>query len=163
DADIKGAFDNISHDFLLRALGEVPGRGLVRQWLKAGVMEDGAFHATEAGTPQGGVISPVLLNVALHGMEPALGVGYDHRGTMADNRALVRYADDFVVLCESREDALRVKDKLLPPWLAERGLTLSEEKTRVVHLAEGFDFLGCTVRHYPAPRTSRTGQKLLIT
>jgi hypothetical protein len=73
--------------------------------------------------------------------------------------AVVRYADDFVVFCESREDALRVKDTLLPSWLAERGLTLSEEKTRVVHLTEGFDFLGCTVRHYRAPRTSRTGYK----
>src|SRR5262249_19851287 len=163
DADIQGAFDAIAHDFLLNALGKVPGRELIRQWLKAGVMEDGAFHATEAGTPQGGVISPLLLNVALHGMEPALGVRYDRRGKIADKRALVRYADDFVVFCESREDALRVKDKLLPPWLAERGLTLSEEKTRVVHLAEGFDFLGCTIRHYPAPRTSRTGHKLLIT
>jgi RNA-directed DNA polymerase len=74
----------------------------------------------------------------------------------------VRYADDFVVFCESREDAERVKDQVLPPWLAERGLTLSEEKTRVVHLTEGFDFLGCTVRQYHAPRTTRTGYKLLI-
>jgi RNA-directed DNA polymerase len=72
-------------------------------------------------------------------------------------------ATRLVVFCESREDALRVKDQLLPPWLAERGLTLAEEKTRVVHLTEGFDFLGCTVRHYPAPGTSRTGHKLLIT
>jgi RNA-directed DNA polymerase len=96
-------------------------------------------------------------------MEPALGVRYDRRGKIADKRAVVRYADDFVVFCESREDALRVKDTLLPPWLAERGLTLSEEKTRVVHLTEGFDFLGCTIRHYRAPRTSRTGFKLLIT
>jgi RNA-directed DNA polymerase len=94
DADIKGAFDNISHDFLMQALGEAPGRELIRQWLKAGVMEDGAFHATQAGTPQGGVISPLLLNVALHGMEPALGVRYDRRGKIADKRALVRYADD---------------------------------------------------------------------
>jgi RNA-directed DNA polymerase len=163
DADIKGAFDHINHDFLLQALGEVPGRELVRQWLKAGVLEDGAVHATDAGTPQGGVISPLLLNVALHGMEPALGVRYDYRGKIADRRAVVRYADDFVVFCESREDALRIKDELLPPWLAERGLTLSEEKTRVVHLTEGFDFLGCTVRRYPAPATTRTGQKLLIT
>jgi RNA-directed DNA polymerase len=68
-----------------------------------------------------------------------------------------------VVFCESRADALRVKDQLLPPWLAERGLTLAEQKTRIVHVTEGFDFLGCTVKHYPAPRTSRTGQKLLLT
>jgi RNA-directed DNA polymerase len=66
------------------------------------------------------------------------------------------------VLCETREDAERVRDRLLPPWRAERGLRLSAEKTRVVHLTEGFDFLGLHVRHYPAPRTTRTGYKLLI-
>jgi RNA-directed DNA polymerase len=162
DADIKGAFDNIDHDFLLRAIGEAPGRELVRQWLKAGVMEDGSYHATEAGTPQGGVISPLLLNVALHGMEKALGVRHTPQGQIAGERAVVRYADDFVVFCESREDADRVKEKILPPWLAERGLCLSEEKTRIVHLSEGFEFLGFHVRHYRAPRTTRTGFKLLI-
>jgi RNA-directed DNA polymerase len=163
DADIKGAFDNIDHDFLLKALGKAPGRELVKQWLKAGIMEDGAFHATEAGTPQGGVISPLLLNIALHGMEPALGVRYKRtRREIVGERAIVRYADDFVVFCESKEDAERVRDRLLPPWLAERGLSLSEEKTRVVHLTEGFDFLGCTIRHHHAPRTTRTGYKLLI-
>jgi RNA-directed DNA polymerase len=162
DADIKGAFDNIDHDFLLKTLGDVPGRELIRQWLKAGVMEDGAFHATESGTPQGGVISPLLLNIALHGMEPALGVRYNPKGEIAGERAVVRYADDFVVFCESQEDAQWVKDHLLPPWLAERGLTLSEEKTRIVHLTEGFDFLGCTVKHYHAPQTTRSGYKLLI-
>jgi len=161
DADIKGAFDNIDHDFLLRALGEAPGRELIRQWLKAGVMEDGAFHATEMGTPQGGVISPLLLNIALHGMERVLGVKY-RQGTNKGDRAVVRYADDFVVFCESQEDAQRVKDQILPPWLAERGLTLSEEKTRIVHLTEGFDFLGFNVRQYPNPQTADTGYKLLI-
>jgi len=107
DADIKGAFDNISHDFLLQALGDVPGRELIRQWLKAGVMEGGAFHATEAGTPQGGVISPLLLNVALHGMEPALGVRYTRRGKIADKRALVRYADD----CAPRRRKGRLQER----------------------------------------------------
>jgi RNA-directed DNA polymerase len=162
DADIKGAYDNINHDFLLSALGEAPGRELVRQWLKAGVMEDGAFQATEAGTPQGGVISPLLLNVALHGMEATLGVKRNRKGEVVGKRAVVRYADDFVVFCESQEDALMVKNQILPPWLAERGLSLSEEKTRIVHLTEGFDFLGFNVKHYPAPRTTRTGYKVLI-
>ena len=162
DADIKGAFDNISHDFLLKALGQVPGRELIKQWLKAGVMEEGVFHETPLGTPQGGVISPLLLNVALHGMEAALGVRHNAKGEISGERAMVRYADDFVVCCESREDALRVKDVLLPPWLAERGLSLSEEKTRIVHLTEGFDFLGFNVRHHTAALTSRTGYKLLI-
>src|SRR5262245_40297202 len=72
-------------------------------------------------------------------------------------------ATRLVVFCESRQDAVRVRDKLLPPWLAERGLSLSGEKTRIVHLTEGFDFLGCTVKQYHQPRTTRTGFKLLIT
>jgi RNA-directed DNA polymerase len=162
DADIKGAFDNINHDLLLRTIGQAPGRELLRQWLKAGVMEDGVFHETPRGTPQGGVISPLLLNIALHGMEAALGVSYDRRGRRVGKRAVVRYADDFVVFCQSREDALRVKEEILPEWLADRGLTLAEEKTRLVHLRQGFDFLGFNVRHYRNARTSRTGYKLLI-
>lgn len=163
DADIKGAFDNINHDFLMQTIGEVPGRELIRQWLHAGVMEGGVFHATEAGTPQGGVISPLLLNIALHGMEAALGVKLSSRGENRGSRAVVRYADDFVVFCRTQEDAMRVKDQILPSWLAERGLTLSEEKTRIVHLTEGFDFLGCTIRQYHNPRKTRTGYKLLVT
>jgi RNA-directed DNA polymerase len=161
DADIRGAFDNISHAYLLETIGPVPGKELIKQWLKAGYVEHGTFHATEQGTPQGGVVSPLLANIALHGMEEAIGVTYDSRGQLIGKRAVVRYADDFVCFCESREDAEQVQ-KILVEWLKERGLTLSEEKTRIVHLTEGFDFLGFNIRHYPAPQTSRTGWKLLI-
>ena len=94
DADIAGAFDNIRQDFVLKRLGDVPGRELIRQWLKAGVMEDGVCSATETGTPQGGVISPLLLNIALHGMEEALGVRYNAKGESIGRRVVVRYADD---------------------------------------------------------------------
>jgi len=72
DADIKGAFDNIDHEYLLQTIGNVPGTALIRQWLKAGYMENGVFYPTDAGTPQGGVISPLLANIALHGLEEAL-------------------------------------------------------------------------------------------
>jgi RNA-directed DNA polymerase len=161
DADIRGAFDHISHDYLLKTIGPVPGSELIKQWLKAGYVEHGAFHATEQGTPQGGVASPLLANIALHGMEKAIGVTYDYQGKLRGKRAVVRYADDFVCFCETREDAEQVQ-QILVEWLAERGLTLSEEKTRIVHLTEGFDFLGFNVRHYPAPQTSHTGWKLLI-
>src|SRR6266487_3888985 len=161
DADIRGAFDNISHEYLLTTVGPVPGKELIKQWLKAGYVEHGEFHATEQGTPQGGVVSPLLANIALHGMEEAIGVEYDSRGQLIGKRAVVRYADDFICFCESREDAEHVQ-QILVEWLAERGLALSEEKTRIVHLTEGFDFLGFNVRHYPAPQTSRTGWKLLI-
>jgi RNA-directed DNA polymerase len=94
-------------------------------------------------------------------MEEAIAVTYDYRGQLIGKRAVVRYADDFVCFCETREDAEQVQ-KILVEWLKERGLALSEEKTRLVHLTEGFDFLGFNIRHYPAPQTSRTGWKLLI-
>jgi RNA-directed DNA polymerase len=161
DADIKGAFDNISHEYLLKAIGPVPGRELIKQWLKAGYLERDVFHTTEQGTPQGGIVSPLLANIALHGMEANLGIKYNCRGEVIGKRAIVRYADDFVCFCETREDAERVQGTLTE-WLKERGLTLSQEKTRIVHLTEGFDFLGFNVRLYSTPLTSRTGWKLLI-
>jgi RNA-directed DNA polymerase len=161
DADIKGAFDNIAHDYLLRAIGLVPRRELIKEWLKAGYVEQEVFHQTDQGTPQGGVISPLLANIALHGMEDAIGVTYNSKGEISGKRAVVRYADDFVCFCETEEDAKRVQS-ILAEWLKQRGLTLSPEKTRIVHLTEGFDFLGFNVRHYPAPQTARTGWKLLI-
>jgi len=164
DADIEGAFDSISHGKLLQTIGPFPARELVRQWLKAGYVEQmGTLHATEseAGVPQGSIIGPLLMNIALHGMEQALGVRYDKRGQIKGSRALVRYADDWVMFCESKEDAQAAR-RQAQEWLLKRGLHLSEEKTRIVHLSEGFDFLGFNVRHYPAPNTSRSGYKLLI-
>ena len=161
DADIKGAFDNISHDALQEAIGPVPGRELIRQWLKAGYVEQEAFHPTKNGTPQGGVISPLLANIALHGMENAIGVQYNCRGEIIGKRAVVRYADDFVCFCETKEDAEQVRG-ILVEWFKQRGLTLSPEKTQIVHLTERFDFLGFNVRHYHAPQTARSGWKLLI-
>src|SRR5215207_9587518 len=156
DADIEGAFDSISHHRVLEVIGPFPARELIRRWLKAGYVQTGTLHATETGAPQGGVISPLLMNIALHGMESALGVRYEKRGQIQGSRALLRYADDWVLFCESEEDAqgarLQAKE-----WLLKRGLSLSEEKTQIVHLTEGFN-----VRHYPAPKTARSGYKLLI-
>jgi RNA-directed DNA polymerase len=160
DADIQGCFDNISHDFLLEILTGFPARELIKQWLKAGYMEGGSWHPTDAGTPQGSVVSPLLANIALHGMESALGVKYNKEGELRASRALVRFADDFVVFCESKEDAENAV-KILTDWMKSRGLTLSDEKTKIVHLIEGFDFLGFNIRHYKVS-TSKTGLKLLI-
>ncbi|MGW7449766.1 group II intron reverse transcriptase, partial [Kitasatospora sp. NPDC054795] len=110
--------------------------------------------------PQGGVISPLLLNIALHGMEAAAGSRYRYAGpgnrgtyTARDSPVLVRYADDFVAMCHSEEEAHRIKAEL-EQWLKPRGLRFNEEKTRVVHVAQGFDFLGFGIRRY--------GDKLLI-
>jgi RNA-directed DNA polymerase len=160
DADLAAAFDRIDHDRLLVALGAFPARGMIRGWLKAGVFEPGkGFAPTEEGTPQGGVISPLLLNIALHGLEEAAGVRYHPTGAQAGtvkpgSVLAVRYADDMVVLCHSQGQAEQVKARLTE-WLAPRGLVFNEDKTRIVPLSEGFDFLGFTVRRY--------GRKLLIT
>lgn len=104
DADLTAAFDRINHDRLMAALGTFPARGLVRQWLKAGVVDRGRFAPTKAGTPQGGVISLLLFNVALHEMEEAAGVRYfttgrDAGSARSGSPVLVRYADDFVAMC----------------------------------------------------------------
>jgi RNA-directed DNA polymerase len=153
DADLAAAFDRIDHDRLLAALGSFPARDMIRGWLKAGVFEAGkGFAPTVEGTPQGGVISPCLLNVALHGLEEAAGVCYKTSGSRAgDTRpgspVAVRYADDVVVLCHSQQQAEHVKARLAE-WLAPRGLAFNEDKTRIVHLSEGFDFLGFNVRRY---------------
>lgn len=158
DADLAAAFDRIDHDHLLSHLGTFPAREQIAGWLKAGVIEAGRFAPTEEGTPQGGVVSPLLLNVALHGMEQAAGVRYQQTGlragqTVPGSPVLIRYADDLVALCHTRHEAEQVKARLAG-WLAPRGLTFNEGKTRIVTLDDGFDFLGFTVR--------RQSGKLLI-
>ena len=160
DADLAGAFNAIDHDHLLAMLGDFPARRMVLGWLKAGVVETGVGLApTTEGVPQGGVISPLILNIALHGLEEAAGVRYQS-GASADkvtpaSPAVTRYADDLVACCHTRQQAEQVKAKLAE-WLAPRGLAFNEAKTRIVHLTEGFDFLAFNLRRY------RNG-KLLIT
>lgn len=162
DADIAGCFDQINHEFLLQQVGNFPARQLIADWLKAGYVEQGIWHPSESGTPQGGIISPLLANIVLHGMEAALGITRYAQGCVKKTvkRVIVRYADDFVVFCDTKTEAEQAQADL-QRFLSKRGLALSEEKTRIVHLSEGFDFLGFNVRHYPS-RHTRTGWKLLI-
>ncbi len=152
DADLAAAFDHLNHDHICASLGTFPAVGLVRQWLKAGVIEDGGFLATEEGAPQGGVISPLLMNVALHGMEAAAGVRYHTTGTRAGKTmpgcpVVIRYADDLLGICHSREQAEQVKARLAD-WLAPRGLVFNETKTRITNFDTGVDFLGFTIRRF---------------
>jgi RNA-directed DNA polymerase len=158
DADLTAAFDKIDHDHLLVKLGSFPGKGMIRGWLKAGVFEKGkGFAPTDEGTPQGGVISPCLLNIALHGLEEAAGVCYEASDPARTKRgcpALVVYADDMVALCHTRQQAEQVKARLAE-WLAPRGLSFNEAKTRIVTLEDGFDFLGFTVRRHAGKLITR--------
>ena len=141
DADLAGAFDKISHEKLLEAIGGFPARDMIAGWLKAGIFEAGkGFTPTGEGTPQGGSISPLLLNIALHGLEEAAGVRYrtgTHTGELkAGCPALTRYADDLVVCCHSRQQAEQVKARLAE-WLEPRGLAFNDAKTRTVPLLRG--------------------------
>jgi RNA-directed DNA polymerase len=157
DADLKAAFDRVDHDHLLRRIGAFPAREQVRGWLKAGVVDKGRYAPTDEGTPQGGVASPLLFNIALQGIEEAAGTRYYKNGRLVPGTpAVITYADDFVALCHSREQAEEVRARLTA-WLEPKGLTLNGEKTRIVHIDEGFDFLGFNIRRY----RTENGHKVL--
>jgi RNA-directed DNA polymerase len=165
DADITGFFDNINHEWLL---ANVPmNNRVLQQWLKAGFIQRGHLHRTEMGTPQGGIISPTLANITLNGLEPGLQrhlvAKLGTRGAKSAKVNVVRYADDFVVTGDSKELLETVVRPWIEQFLRERGLTLSAEKTRLVHITNGFDFLGWNFRKYEVrlPKKQR-GQKLLI-
>lgn len=168
EGDIKGCFDNISHDSLMDTIGNFPARKLIQYWLKAGYVDKGVFHETETGTPQGGIISPLLANIALHGLESALGIKYLKRKDARGNdtwenrtkRAYVRYADDFVIFCETEEDARKAKAEA-ESWFLKKGLELSIDKTKITHITVGFNFLGWNFRLYQVNNT-KSGIKTLI-
>lgn len=154
DADISGCFDNIGHDALLARLPVFTS--VICRWLKAGVVELGKRLESHSGTPQGGIISPLLANIALDGLERLFGAE-DARGRLVSpahrkgpNRgvSLFRYADDFVVAAPSKEVLQEYVLPKLTNFLNQRGLDLSEAKTRIVHVNEGFDFLGFNVRRF---------------
>ncbi len=155
DADIAGCFDTINHSALLAKLNTYPAlRHVVKMWLEAGVVDAGVFAPTDKGTPQGGVASPVLANIALHGMEQVIAAY--HKGQ--EKALLVRYADDFV-LFHSDKAILEQAAARLTEWLRDMGLELKPSKTKVTHTLTpldgnvGFDFLGFTIRQFHVGRT----------
>ena len=172
DADIAQCFDRINQTVLLKKLNTFPTlRRQIRAWLRAGVMQGQQWQPTPAGTPQGGVISPLLANIALHGMEAQIKQAFPKR----NSPSLIRYADDFVVLHEDLGIVQQCQQQL-STWLAELGLELKPSKTRLVHTLKpemeqvGFDFLGFTIRQFPvgqhqsgkSSRGERLGFKSLI-
>lgn len=161
EGDFKGCFDNLNHDYILEQIKDLPYKEIVKKWLRAGFVHNGVFNLTNNGTPQGGIISPLLANIALHGMEEEIGVKYINRThprkkgerywTVQDTKSVVRYADDFVIMTDTKEEAESMYEKL-KPYLVKRGLELAPEKTKVVHVSEGFDFLGFTIRQFPTAK-----------
>ncbi|MCP4343583.1 MAG: group II intron reverse transcriptase/maturase [Desulfobulbaceae bacterium] len=161
EADIRGAFDHISHQFILDAIGNTPGREMIKQWLKAGYVEAEIFHETNSGTPQGGIISPLLANIALDGLEALLtkeqkvkvytyttAKGQQRTSKKKSNRyGFCRYADDFVVTAETKEDIEAIVP-IIEEWLEHRGLELNREKTKITPIHKGIDFLGFHIRQF---------------
>jgi RNA-directed DNA polymerase len=167
DADIEKCFDRICHHALVTKLHAFPTlRRAVKAWLKAGGMDGEALFPTERGAPQGGVLSPRLMNVALHGLETAITTAFPvskdgHRW----QPRVIRFADDLVVLHRDPQVIAQVKD-IAARWLPEVGLALKPGKTRIGHTLYpvegivGFDFLGFHIRQYPVgqSKTGKTGQ-----
>jgi 5-methylcytosine-specific restriction endonuclease McrA len=119
-------------------------------WLKSGYLEHEIYHETIQGTQQGGVISPLLANIGLHGLETAIkAIPYRYRDGAKSPRGMgtIRYADDFIITANSQEYILEAKG-VVEKWLEDRNLKLSQEKTRIVHVEDGFDFLGFNIRTY---------------
>jgi RNA-directed DNA polymerase len=151
EGDIKSCFDKISHPWLL---SHTPmDKTILNTWLKAGYMDKSVLYPTEDGTPQGGIISPVLANMTLDGLERILRKKFPNTGKRAlkgmnKQVNLVRYADDFIITGISKEILETEVKPLVTNFLCERGLELSEEKTKITHIEDGFDFLGQHVRKY---------------
>ena len=150
EGDIKGCFDHISHEWLLN---NIPmDKVMLRKWLGCGFVFNKQLFPTEEGTPQGGIISPTLANMALDGLQKILSDRYKRKTIKGERYSpmvnLIRYADDFIITSENREVLETEIKPLVAEFLAERGLTLSEEKTMITNINDGFDFLGFNIRKF---------------
>ena len=145
EADIKSCFDQISHKWLLE---NIPmEKSILQKWLKAGYVENFRKFASNKGTPQGGIISPILMNMTLDGLEKAIRHKFP-KGKKSGKVNLIRYADDFIITASSKEILVDIIKPLVIDFLNIRGLKLSEEKTKISHINEGFNFLSQNVRKY---------------
>lgn len=148
EADIRSYFDTISHEWLE---ANIPlEKPILRQWLKAGYIENGRPQPTEAGVPQGGIISPVIANLVLDGLEAELRRRFpiSYRAGNRTTVRMVRFADDFIITGNSEQQLRDEVQPVVEAFLQERGVSLSQEKTRITHIETGFDFLGQNIRKY---------------
>jgi RNA-directed DNA polymerase len=161
EGDFKGCFDNLSHVHILDSISNFPGKEVILKWLQSGFVDHNTFNETFSGTPQGGIISPLLANIALHGLEKELNIEYKGTRVKSGCNSLVRYADDFVILCKTKDDAESMYGKL-KPYLNKRGLELEKDKTKVTHISDGFDFLGFNLKQYKVNNRGKLENRLLI-
>jgi RNA-directed DNA polymerase len=146
EADIKACFDRISHDWMVANL--LTDKAVLQKWLKAGYVYQHKLFPTDAGTPQGGIISPVAANMTLDGLEAMLAEKFPKAKQTGLKMNMVRYADDFIITGNSKEWLEQEVKPAVVAFLAERGLVISPEKTRITHIRDGFDFLGWNIRKY---------------
>ena len=153
EGDIIGCFDNINHQWLIQNI--LMDKKILQQWLKAGFVENKQLFPTTQGTPQGGIISPTLANMTLDGLQAVLdnafGMKFKPNGCRKNNKHkihLIRYADDFIVTASDKGTLENKVKPLIEDFLAQRGLRLSPEKTKITHITDGFDFLGQNIRMY---------------
>lgn len=157
EGDIKACFDGISHQWLLEYIPM--DKAPLNQWLNAGYMEENVFYETETGTPQGGIISPTLANMTLDGMAEVV----KQATARTEKVNFVRYADDFIITGASKEVLEQKVKPAIVQFLSERGLLLSEEKTLITHIDQGFDFLGFKVRKYDGKLLIKPSKKSVKT
>lgn len=160
DADISKCFDRINHTKLLEKANTFPKiRKQIRAWLKAGILDKQELIFPKEGTPQGGICSPLLANIALHGMEESIkefaATLKGHKENNKKSLSLIRYADDFVIIHEDHNVILKCQE-IISNWLSQIGLELNQEKTKITHtlreyegIKPGFNFLGFNIRQYP--------------
>jgi RNA-directed DNA polymerase len=165
EGDFLGCFDHLNHNWIVEQTSSFSGNILIKRWLKMGYIEQGTLRKTTEGTPQGSIVSPLLANIALCGMEEEIGIVYrktykSNGGYKIDPKCKIGrilYADDFVIVTETKEQAESMYQKLIP-YLQKLGIKLSEDKTKVTHIESGFDFLGFSLQQYKTEQ----GNKLLI-
>lgn len=166
EGDFAGCFDNLNHKHILEKIKSFPARKTIKRWLQSGYVDNQVFHATKKGSPQGGIISPLLANIALDGMEKEVGIHYLKVNSTRDGvvyrppkkctKAVILYADDFIIACQTKAEAESLHQELLP-YLNKRGITLATDKTRITHVTNGFLFLGLHIKQYKQDKN-----KLLI-
>ena len=167
EGDIKGCFDNINHEHIIETLlkWKVPKwtTEIINKWLKTNIFHNGEVYDSETGTPQGGVISPLLANVALTTLDDFCFKNYGYtdyqKNRIYQISPLVRYADDFIITCKSELEAKQIKKEIAIHLKEKVGLTLSEEKTKITHITQGFNFLGFNFRKYQNKGKRRTHLK----